>query len=42
MVLLEKSGLTEKYVRIVQDYVAEWLRAWDTLTTFEATVYGRS
>ena len=22
--------------------VAEWLRAWDTLTIFEATVCGRS
>ena len=22
--------------------VAEWLRAWDTLTMFEATVCGRS
>ena len=24
------------------DSVAEWLRAWDTLTMFEATVCGRS
>ena len=24
------------------DSVAEWLRAWDTLTVFEATVCGRS
>ena len=24
------------------DTVAEWLRAWDTLTMFEATVCGRS
>ena len=28
--------------RIVTASVAEWLRAWDTLTMFEATVCGRS
>ena len=27
---------------VVSDHVAEWLRAWDTLTMFEATVCGRS
>ena len=27
---------------LLHDAVAEWLRAWDTLTMFEAMVCGRS
>ena len=32
----------ETYESIITASVAEWLRAWDTLTMFEATVCGRS
>ena len=31
-----------EYQGILELIVAEWLRAWDTLTMFEATVCGRS
>ena len=30
------------YIMYCTASVAEWLRAWDTLTIFEATVCGRS
>ena len=29
-------------LKLMNQAVAEWLRAWDTLTMFEAKVYGRS
>ena len=29
-------------LKLMTQAVAEWLRAWDTLTMFEAMVYGRS
>ena len=29
-------------LKLMSQAVAEWLRAWDTLTMFEAKVYGRS
>ena len=29
-------------LKLMDQSVAEWLREWDTLTMFEATVYGRS
>ena len=40
---MEHHTLPEKIGQLNGWYsVAEWLRAWDTLTMFEATVCGRS
>ena len=40
--LLSFSIIRFTYLPSMHHVVAEWLRAWDTLTMFEATVCGRS
>ena len=42
VVLLYHERYCEQCLEMVLHAVAEWLRAWDTLTMFEATVCGRS
>ena len=42
MVYLGQFGKQINEAQLFDISVAEWLRAWDTLTMFEATVCGRS
>ena len=39
---MHECGKLNGHNDLVSASVAEWLRAWDTLTMFEATVCGRS